>query len=134
SLELTFQKPKGDIMVMADREKLKAAIFNVVDNSVKYTLKGQIDVRVSRGEGVEIIIHDTGIGMSAENIKTLFTRMFERDETAKKVAGGSGMGLYLAAQIIQAHHGKIWAESAGEGHGSVFHIELPPDSGAPVKT
>lgn len=125
---MKMEKPNKVFMVNADREKLKAAIFNVVDNSIKFTTQGGVDIRLENHNTVKIIISDTGIGMSQENVKTLFTRMFERDEQAKQTASGSGIGLYLSTQIIKYHNGKIWAESAGEGKGSTFYIELPLDS------
>lgn len=131
------KKQKG-FTINADREKLKAALFNVVDNAIKYTLKGGVTINIKNqianiknGENNKVVIEvkDTGIGISPENLKTLFDGMFERYEQAKKVSAmGSGIGLYLATQIIMAHNGKIWAESEGEGKGSTFYIELPIDN------
>ena len=142
-VSLTLEKPKENFIIKADKEKLKAALFNIVDNSIKYAPKGRVIISmqltidnlhltndaVSNVKGqmsnVLIKISDTGIGMSSERLKTLFTQMFERDEKAKETASGKGAGLYLATQVIKAHNGKIWAESEGEGKGSIFYIELP---------
>jgi len=132
-ISLKLEKIPKKFVITADREKLKAAIFNVIDNSIKYTPKGGVIVKVQSSHdeemagrsAVKITVSDTGIGMASESIKTLFTRMFERDEQAKATASGSGIGLYLATQIIKSHNGKIWAESGGEGQGSTFYIELP---------
>src|SRR3989344_1079099 len=118
----------------ADREKLKSAIFNIVDNSIKYTKKGGVTINIKyqksnikngEDEKVIIVVQDTGIGISKEKLATLFETQFERGEQAQKTAEGKGVGLYLASQIIKAHHGKAWAESEGEGKGSTFYIELP---------
>lgn len=126
NIYLKMENPVGDFKLNADREKLKAALFNVVDNSVKYTPKGGVTVHVEdQGSTVKIVIKDTGIGVPAEKIKTLFDTKFERSEQAIKMAKGKGIGLYLSSQIIKYHNGKIWVESEGEGKGSIFYIELP---------
>jgi signal transduction histidine kinase len=114
------------ISVSADREKLKAALYNIVDNALKYTEKGGVDIKVeTTGESIKIIIADTGIGLPPEKIKNMFEIQFDRTEKAKKMATGFGVGLYLSGQIIKMHNGKIWAESEGEGKGSTFYVELP---------
>ena len=131
---LKFEKPAKNFTISADREKLKAALFNVVDNAIKYTVKGGVDVKFQIKEEknnnfVRIIVSDTVIGIPKDKIETLFDTTFERGEEAKRVATvGSGIGLYLSIQIIRSHNGKIWAESAGEGKGSTFYIELPTSS------
>src|SRR3989344_5838615 len=131
---LKFEKPAKNFTISADREKLKAALFNVVDNAIKYTVKGGVDIKFQTKEEnnnnfVRIIVSDTGIGIPKDKIETLFDTTFERGEEAKRVATvGSGIGLYLSIQIIRSHNGKIWAESDGEGKGSTFYIELPTSS------
>ncbi len=125
---LKFKKPKkGFPKIKADLEKLKIALFNVVDNGIKYTNKGGLTIRiVTTDSKIRIEISDTGIGMERDEIKTLFTKLFERGEQAKRIfATGRGIGLFIAAQIIKAHHGEIWAESEGKGLGSTFYVELP---------
>lgn len=123
---LKLEKPATDFAINADREKLKAALTNIIDNCIKYTPKGGVTVSVKNRGGVIIDVADTGIGISPENLKTIFNRIFERGEQAKRTTVvGSGIGLYLAAQIIKYHGGRLWAESPGEGKGSTFHIELP---------
>lgn len=125
-LFLKLEKPEKIFNIKADREKLKAAIFNIIDNSVKYTEKGGVDIKVENHDTVKIIIHDTGIGIPPEKIQNIFDQMFERSEQAKRISSvGSGIGLYLSGQIIRYHKGKVWAESEGEGKGSTFYIELP---------
>jgi len=123
---LSFTKPDHQIVISADREKLKAALFNIIDNAIKYTPKGSVTVQIQNHDAVKIVVSDTGIGIPKEKLPTLFETMFERGAEAKKIAAtGSGIGLYLSAQIIKAHNGKVWVESEGEGKGSVFHVELP---------
>ena len=126
SVYIKLEKPEKSFTISADREKLKAAIFNIIDNAVKYTEKGGVTITMQDQDNVKIIISDTGIGIPKEKLSTIFEDMFERTEAAKRVTSiGSGVGLYLAGQIIKAHKGKVWVESEGEGKGSVFHIELP---------
>jgi len=122
---LKFEKPEKALIVNADREKLKAAIFDIIDNAIKYTPKGGVNVKVESDKDIKITISDTGIGIAEGEIKNIFESQFKRAEKAQKVASGSGIGLYLSAQIIKLHNGKVWAESQGEGKGSTFYIELP---------
>jgi signal transduction histidine kinase len=124
---LKLEKQKDIPMIPADESKLKVALENIVDNAVKYTEKGGVTIKLkSDSEKLEIIIQDTGIGMKEPGSKSIFAKTFERGETAQKLfAVGKGIGLYLSAKIVEAHKGKIWAESEGENKGSAFHIELP---------
>jgi signal transduction histidine kinase len=131
---LRLEKPKRLPTIQADPHKLKEAIYNIVDNGVKYTEKGGITIKLkteSRNSGtkvnekLKIEISDTGIGMEKEEINTLFKETFERSKEAKRLyALGRGIGLYIASNIIKAHRGKIWVESPGQGKGSTFYIEL----------
>ncbi len=126
-LRLEFQKPENVPKIKADSEKLKVALFNIIDNGIKYTSKGGVVVKVkSKGSKLLIIIKDTGIGIPKEALSALFGKLFERGEKAEKLyTTGRGIGLFISTQIIKAHKGKIWAESEGEGKGSTFYVELP---------
>jgi len=130
-LYLKLEKPEKMPTISADREKLKASLFNVIDNAVKYTPKGGVTIKVEIDNNVKITVSDTGIGIPEGEIKGLFDSMFSRGEEAKRLdAVGSGVGLYLSGQIIKAHKGTIWVESSKTG--STFHIEIPIVSPAPV--
>jgi signal transduction histidine kinase len=124
---LKLEKPAGDCIIRADESKLKAALVNLFDNSVKYTKEGSVAMNLEvLADKVKISIKDTGMGIAKERLEKLFESTFERTEEAKKTfTTGRGVGLYLSSQIIKAHHGKVWAESEGEGKGSTFFIELP---------
>ncbi len=122
------------ITINADKEKLRAALSNIFDNAIKYTLKGGVIIKMQNAniknqndesDSILIIVKDTGIGISQEKIQNLFNKPFERGEQAKTFAIGSGIGLYLSSAIIKSHNGKIWAESKGENQGTTFYIELP---------
>jgi len=122
-LEAVEKLPKMKL----DRTKIKTAIFNVVDNGIKYTRKGGVIIKCQiLNDKCQIIVKDTGIGLTKEEIKTLFTKFFERGKEAEKIyTTGRGIGLYIAKNIIETHQGKIWAESEGKSKGSTFYIELP---------
>jgi len=123
---LKLDKPEDICTIKADPIKLKVALHNIIDNAVKYTLKGGVTIDIIKDDAVIIAVKDTGIGIAPENTKSLFGKTFERGEIAKKTfVTGRGIGLYISSQIIKAHNGKIWAESQGEGKGSTFFIELP---------
>ncbi len=117
-------------MIMADATKLREALYNLIDNAVKYTEKGGVAVELrfvvkNKKHYALITITDTGIGMNPEEVANVFGRQFERSKEAKKVyALGRGIGLFIAASIIKAHKGRIWAESSGSGQGSLFFVEL----------
>lgn len=125
-LYLMLEKPDNIYEIKADEEKLKVALFNLIDNAVKYTPKGGVRITISDGDKIEIRIKDTGIGIAKQDIPQLFGRTFERGKEAKRVfTTGRGIGLYITGEIIKAHNGRIWVESDGLGMGSTFHVELP---------
>jgi len=113
------------IFVNGDREKLKQVFDNLVDNAIKYTNSGFIEIDYEKSDSnVVIKVKDTGIGIKPDLLKNLFGQ-FIRDPSVKKTIKGTGLGLFIAKEIIKAHKGKIWAESEGEGKGSTFYVELP---------
>lgn len=123
---------KEDYIVKADFGKLKQAITNLVDNSVRYTLEGSITITLTKDASkhkILISIEDTGIGIPKDEIPTLFDK-FVRARNAYDVSiNGTGLGLFIAQEMIEAHKGKIWVESGGIDKGSTFFIELDEFSG-----
>lgn len=119
-------EPSGEVIVRADIGKIKQVITNLIDNAIKYTEKGGISVAVTKEVGkVRVTITDTGIGIGADEIASLFEK-FTRARDANKVnTTGTGLGLYVAKQLTEGHGGKVWAESDGSGKGSRFIVELP---------
>ncbi len=110
--------------VSGDKEKIRQVLINLIDNSMKYTPSGQIEVNMNFKEGkITLSIKDTGVGISKESIDKLFEK-FSRGDGAKLNSTGSGLGLYLVKEIVEAHHGRVWVESEGEGHGSTFFVEI----------
>jgi signal transduction histidine kinase len=114
-------------MASADGTKIKQVYLNLIDNSIKYTKEGFVKVKLVRDEEHKTIIFsvsDSGVGISPETKEKLFTK-FGRGEGAVLNGGGSGLGLYLAHEIIEAHKGYIFIDSEGLGKGSTFSVTLP---------
>ena len=112
-------------MIYADQAKLKEIIINIVDNSIKYTPSGSIDVSVTtKDKNVIIKVSDTGVGIDADVIPSLF-KEFSRADLQKVNILGSGLGLFLAKKFTEAQKGKIWAESEGKDKGAQFYITFP---------
>jgi two-component system phosphate regulon sensor histidine kinase PhoR len=110
--------------INGDKEKLRQVLINIIDNSMKYTKEGQIEVDLKKNNDKIILsIKDTGAGISKEIIGTLFKK-FSRGDGAKLNSSGSGLGLYLVKEIVEAHKGRAGVESEGLGHGSTFFVEL----------
>ncbi len=111
----------------ADRERVHQVLFNLVDNAVRYTPTGGA-VTVSahpHNGGVEIEVHDTGVGISAEHLPRLFERFYRVDMSrSRSDDGGTGIGLAIARSVVEAHGGHIRADSE-PGRGSTFTFELP---------
>lgn len=128
-LYLTIKEPQTEIPeIEIDQSKMKAALCNLIDNGIKYTKKGGITIepKLIDKDRIQIIIADTGIGLTQEEISHLFERPFERGKDAQKMWGsGKGIGLVLTKTIVEAHQGKVWAKSPGKNKGSTFYIELP---------
>ncbi len=128
---VTFIKSEESCTIIGDSNKIKQVMSNIIDNAIKYTLKGKVTVSLKRDNikrTVHISISDTGIGLTRQDIAKLFTK-YNRAAGAREVnVMGTGLGLYVAHFFIEAHSGRIWATSEGEGKGSTFHIEIPLDA------
>lgn len=124
SLVCDFQGKRSNVQV--DAERLKEAFLNIINNAIKYSPEGgKIVIASTYGMGkVSFSITDSGIGIPLADRERLFEK-FVRMENAKKVdANGSGLGLFIAKKIVDAHGGAIWFTS-NEGAGTTFYIELP---------
>ena len=124
-LKLTLSSDKyKKYPARVDHSKVRQVINNFLDNAIKYTPKGEVEVRVERDKSkIKIAIQDSGIGMSQKTIKKLFQRYSRAQDT--QGISGTGLGLYIARKMIEAQGGQVWAQSPGENQGSTFFIELP---------
>jgi signal transduction histidine kinase len=111
---------------LADRARVHQVLFNLLDNAVRFTPEGgRVGVSASRHNGsVEVRVSDTGVGIPPEHLPRLFERFYRIDSARSRDDGGTGIGLAIARSVIEAHGGRIWAEST-PGRGSVFAFELP---------
>ncbi len=109
---------------LADADRARLVLTNLVHNAVKFTPPGgQITVTAeSVGEEVVVAVKDTGVGIPAEDLPRIFERFYKADRA--RSGGGTGLGLAIAKHIVQGHGGRIWAESV-EGQGSTFYFTLP---------
>ncbi|MEK7189349.1 MAG: HAMP domain-containing sensor histidine kinase, partial [Patescibacteria group bacterium] len=128
-LELTVQKPDEPLPKMSlDRDKIHDVMMNLVDNAVKYTDKGWVNVRLARSKSlITFEVRDSGIGIDPIEIDRLFQKFTRAEAVTRIHTGGSGLGLFIAKKIVEAHGGRVWAESEGEGKGSMFTFTLPID-------
>jgi len=128
-LELTFTKPEKKLpQITVDGSKIREVISNLVDNAIKYTQEGFIQITLEQKEqNIRISIQDSGIGVLPEDINTLFGKFERGKDTDRLHADGTGLGLYVGKNMIEAHKGRIWVESEGRDKGSKFIVELPVD-------
>ncbi len=114
------------VYMAVDLDFLREILDNLIGNAIKYTpAGGQIWVNV-RGDGDKVLINvtDTGIGISAEDAAHVFQKFYRVDNSQTRQIGGTGLGLYLVKQRVEALHGRVWLESAF-GQGSTFFVSLP---------
>ena len=127
-----------DIVIDGDKERIIQIISNILDNAIKFTKEGTININIEKSGGIdngkddtvsnnnkseEIIINvkDTGKGLDSRTFPHLFSKFFSTSG-----AGGTGLGLYICKSIIEAHGGRIWAKNNNEeGKGATFSFSLP---------
>jgi histidine kinase len=126
-------------LLWAEYDLLSQVIVNLLDNAIKFSPNGgtvtarayataadQEHVAVgSQQPAVMVEVSDQGIGIPPEKLELLFRRFYQVDGSSTRQFGGMGIGLALCKAIVEAHGGRIWAESEGEGRGSTFYVALP---------
>lgn len=122
TLELTL--PDAPAAITGDAVRLERAVLNLVHNAVKFTPEGgRIEVSVSVDDGTAAVrVSDTGVGIDAEDLPRVFERFYKTDRSRR--AGGTGLGLAVVKHTVEAHGGRVWAESEPE-RGSRFSLTLP---------
>lgn len=125
-ITLDFKAEEGSFNTNADAIQLKEAVRNLIDNSIRYTPSGNISVELSRkGNKALLTVRDTGMGITNEDMSKLFQKGGRGKDSLRYNVNSTGYGLAFVKGVVEAHKGRVWAESAGAGKGSVFHIELP---------
>lgn len=130
-LEKHYDPDPGTIA--GDPARLQQVVWNLLSNAIKFTPRdGQVAVELARrGDSVVITVRDTGAGIKPEFITHVFERFRQADASMTRRHGGLGLGLAIVKHLIEQHGGTVRAESAGEGMGSSFSIELPLAKAAP---
>lgn len=126
-LELEVKAPPDLPSLLGGEAKLKRLITNLLGNAQKFTPKGgKITIKVFEEDGsIQTQIIDTGIGIAPEHLEKIFEKFYQVDSSYTREAGGIGMGLTIAKETVEAHGGKIWAESEGLEKGARFCFTLP---------
>jgi signal transduction histidine kinase len=131
-LHLRFYPPEKQMAhIVGDAQRLRQVMLNMIDNAIKYTEKGKIDARLAqKGEEIIFSVTDTGKGLAPDEISRLFNKFTRVGGATRYHTEGSGLGLYVAKQIVHEHHGDVVAESPGVGKGSTFSVKLPIEGSA----
>jgi two-component system phosphate regulon sensor histidine kinase PhoR len=130
SLKLSIKCEDGLHSIRADKSRLEQVLVNLIHNAVKFTKPGgeialeaeSISGGPPYGDGIRFAVRDTGVGIPSESLSRIFERFYRVDKS--RTGSGTGLGLSISKHIIEAHGGKIWAES-DEGRGSVFYFVIP---------
>jgi two-component system phosphate regulon sensor histidine kinase PhoR len=124
NLELKYIPARNDLELFGDKEKLRQVIVNLVQNAIKYTEKGRIDILIEEeNKHARVIVRDTGIGIEENYLDRIFERFFRVDKARSRSLGGTGLGLAIVKHIIEAHNSKV-VVSSKVGEGSEFSFLL----------
>jgi signal transduction histidine kinase len=126
-LALEFEEPTVPLPhIVADRQRLRQVMLNFIDNAIKYTTAGRIDVTLRPLDDQLIFaVTDTGKGLTQPEIAKLFNKFTRVGGADRFHTEGTGLGLYVAKQIVKEHHGDVEVASPGTGQGSTFSVHLP---------
>ena len=127
NIKIQFESESGDVpQVYVDPDKIRQVMQNLIENSIKYTIKdGFIKINMKKKENfMEISVRDTGIGIPKDQQKNIFTRFFRGKNAVAMETDGTGLGLFIVKNLVEKHGGKVWFESE-ENKGSTFYFTLP---------
>ncbi|HET7697176.1 MAG TPA: HAMP domain-containing sensor histidine kinase [Vicinamibacterales bacterium] len=126
ALEYVAHSPHA--IVLGDAEELKAAVWNLIDNAVKYSQGDPrilVELEEVHNNRVAVRVTDHGVGISPAELKRIFKRFYRIPASVAVRAKGSGLGLFIVRSVARKHGGRAYAQSAGHGHGSTFTLLLP---------
>jgi signal transduction histidine kinase/ActR/RegA family two-component response regulator len=125
--QLTFTAPEEAPIVVGDSVRLTQVFANLINNAAKYTdVAGHIWVDIGRqGSDAVVTVRDDGIGISPENLSSVFDMFTQVDRSDRRTQGGLGVGLTLVRSLVAVHHGSVVARSEGIGRGTTFEVRLP---------
>ena len=130
-IDLVDHLPEDLGTIAGDFDRLQQVVWNLLSNAVKFTeAGGTIEIRGERtGSLVRIVVRDTGIGIPPEHLAAIFERFRQVDSSTTRERGGLGLGLAIVRYLVEAHGGKVSAQSAGLGQGATFTVALPAHIG-----
>ncbi|MBK8780937.1 MAG: GHKL domain-containing protein [Anaerolineales bacterium] len=113
--------------VSVDPFRIRQVIFNLLSNALRHTPEGgKISIKtLSDGKEITVLIEDTGDGLSPDEAASVFNRFYRADKSRSRETGGTGLGLSIVKAIIEAHGGRVKAQSDGKGLGSTFSFSIP---------
>jgi len=126
-IKFEFRKPREKLpKVKVDIEKIRIAVNNLIDNAIKYTpVKGAVTISIECGKKeIEFSVSDNGVGIPKDQQQRIFTKFFRGANVVRMETTGTGLGLYITKNIIEAHGGRIWFET-GKEKGVTFYFVLP---------
>jgi signal transduction histidine kinase len=121
------ETPAEEIFITADKNRINQVIYNLLTNAIKFTKEGKVSISVKKKKGknhidkVILSVKDTGIGIGSEILPRLFSMFATESEI------GTGLGLFISKNIVEAHGGKIWGENNADGKGATFVFSLPTE-------
>ncbi len=126
NVSLELELPPELLPVQADANRITQVLTNILDNALRYSPENRkvILAAVQEKDGIQLSVQDSGVGVTPEDLPHIFDRFYRLDESRNREEGGSGLGLAIAKSIVQAHGGRIWAESVA-GHGFTVFVLLP---------
>ena len=132
-MTINFGEPPQRLWVYADRRQLVTAVFNLIENAVKFSVVGSVvEVRARPDRDmVELSVSDQGVGIPERDHERIFERFYRVDHIRAGDGGGTGLGLALVRNVVDNHEGEVIVES-GEGQGSTFTLRLPAADPVPA--
>ncbi|KKW47514.1 hypothetical protein A3I47_02810 [Candidatus Kaiserbacteria bacterium RIFCSPLOWO2_02_FULL_59_19] len=124
-LAIELRIGEGAFLFEGDEDKIRRHVLrNLIDNAIRYTPSGSVKVGLSDGAVIRFSVEDSGVGIATDDMPKLFTAGGHGKDSIKVNVHSTGYGLFIAKQVVEAHGGRIWAESKGEGKGSIFIVEF----------
>ncbi|MFH1347756.1 MAG: HAMP domain-containing sensor histidine kinase [Candidatus Margulisiibacteriota bacterium] len=126
-IKILTEIPEDFPTLLADATKVRRLLTNLIGNSLKFTPQGGLIkiVGIKEDDTARVQVIDNGVGIAKENLEKIFDKFYQVDSSYTRAAGGVGLGLAIAKEIVETHGGKIWVESGGVGKGSKFCFTLP---------
>ncbi len=122
------KEPREQLAVLGNAEELRTAVFNLIDNAIKYSGDHkdiEVDVLAPNIDTVCLNVRDRGIGIPRVELKRIFNRFYRVENAAAGQVKGTGLGLFIVRSVARRYGGDAYAESEGEGRGSTFTLRLP---------